>query len=101
MSGHEVCSGNLARMHRELKNLTFSNPGEATRISHKEVLSQKQGVRRSTRNRKTIAPVDCLLDYIPHHDEEGYFIKPDGYHVKLCDCLRIDCPGNCHVFHSR
>ncbi|EJD76597.1 hypothetical protein, variant [Loa loa] len=82
-------------MHRELRNLRFINPGEAAVISTKEALYNKQGVRRSTRHRKAVTSVDRTTDYIPHHDEEGYYVRADGHCVKLCDCLRTTCPG-CH-----
>ncbi|KAM3716808.1 ARL14 effector protein-like [Dirofilaria immitis] len=89
--------GNLSQsqMHRELRNLRFINPGEAVAVSTEEALYSRQGIRRSARHRKIIISVDRTTDYIPHHDEEGYFIKADGHSVKLCDCLRISCPG-CH-----
>ncbi|VDN83356.1 unnamed protein product [Brugia pahangi] len=96
--------GNLSQpqMHRELRNLRFINPGEAALISTEETLYDRHGVRRSSRHRKgllmifeALTSVDRMTDYIPHHDEEGYLIRVDGHCVKLCDCLRISCPG-CH-----
>uniref|UniRef100_A0A915PM77 ARF7 effector protein C-terminal domain-containing protein n=1 Tax=Setaria digitata TaxID=48799 RepID=A0A915PM77_9BILA len=89
--------GNLSQpqMHRELRNLRFINPGEAVAISTEETICSKQGVRRSTRHRKVMTTVDRVTDHIPHHDEEGYLIRSDGRTVRLCDCLRVSCPG-CH-----
>uniref|UniRef100_A0A8R1XZP5 ARF7EP_C domain-containing protein n=3 Tax=Onchocerca TaxID=6281 RepID=A0A8R1XZP5_ONCVO len=89
---------NLAQqqqLHRELRNLRFINPGEAVAMSTEEAFYDKQGIRRSTRHRKVIVSADRITDYVPHHDEEGYFIRADGHPVKLCDCLRKSCPG-CH-----
>lgn len=88
-------SESIAQVHRELRNLRFANPGDASATSAEETYPGRQGVRRSTRNRKVLTSADRMLEYIPHHDEEGYFVKTDGHRVKLCDCLRISCPG-CH-----
>lgn len=46
-----------------------------------------------------VASVDRTIDYTPHHDQEGCLVRADGHSVKLCDCLRMSCPGDSYL-HS-
>ncbi|VDM42937.1 unnamed protein product [Toxocara canis] len=49
-----------------------------------------------SRTNRILFSARTALGYTPHHEENGNFVKANGTTVKLCDCLRISCPG-CHV----